>query len=167
MDLRNAAFALIFRDAVLRPLLVNYANRLEHGHAPEGMPTGTCFVRLTWPTDDSLPAAAGRAVLTAQVHMPQRSGADDPYLDFILGRLRTTLAGGAADELISTRCLETTPGTSRSPFDTIYKAATFEIAPRSPQRRTVTIPQLAPWTGWAEVAGTAAAALRGGTPSLN
>jgi hypothetical protein len=36
MDLRFVAFDLIARDSGLRALLVNNADRVEHGHPPDG-----------------------------------------------------------------------------------------------------------------------------------
>jgi hypothetical protein len=167
MDLRFATFDLIFRDVVLRPLLVNYADRLEHGHASAGVPVSSCFVRLRWTAERSTPALAGAEVLAVEAHMPRRTGTDDDYLAFVLHRLRTTLSGGAAAGSIATRCLQMSPSTTESPFDTVFATGTFEIAHTPPRRRSLTISKLASWTGWAEVDSTDRIAPGGGTPRLN
>jgi hypothetical protein len=163
MDLRNTVFTVVFDDVVLRPLLVNYANRLEHLQASAGTPVGTCFLRLTWPLDEPAPAAAGCEVVAAEVHVPRRSGPDDPFLDFILQRLHARLAGGP----ITARRLRTSSVTEDGVFDTIAKASTFAVAPRSLQHAAVGARRPARWTAWADVDATAAAELTGGQLNLN
>ena len=163
MDLRNVVFTAVFDDVVLRPLLVNYANRLEHLQTSGGTPVGTCFLRLTWPIDDPAPVAAGCEVVAAEVHVPRRSGADDPFLDFVLQRLHTRLGGGA----ITARRLRTASATSDTVFDTIVKATAFAIAPRLLEHATVAVRGSAPWTAWADVDATSAAQLGGGPANLN
>jgi hypothetical protein len=163
MDLRNTVFTVVFDDVVLRPLLVNYANRLEHLQTSGGTPVGTCFLRLTWPSDDAEPAAAGCEVLAAEVHVPRRSGPEDPFLDFVLQRLHTRLASGP----ITVRPVHTFPTTSDTVFDTVAKATAFAIAPRLLEHAAVAVRGAAPWTAWADVDATAAARLSGGPPSLN
>jgi hypothetical protein len=163
MDLRNAVFTVVFDDVVLRPLLVNYANRLEHLQTSGGTPVGTCFLRLTWPLDDAEPAAAGCEVLAAEVHVPRRSGPDDPFLDFVLQRLHTRLAAGP----ITARRLRTAPVTTDAVFDTVVKATAFAVAPRFLEHAAVAVRGSAPWTAWADVDATGVAGLGGGPPSLN
>ena len=167
MDLRFATFDLIYRDVVLRPLLVNYADRLENGHAPHGVPTSTCFVRLRWAADGSAVTPAGHELLAAEVHMPRHSRGDDPYLRLVLQRLRTALESPAAAGSIATRCVRTSPLVEASPFGTTVTTSTFEVAPPPPQRRSTTIRTLAPWTGWAEINSSDRIAPGGGSPSLN
>ena len=163
MDLRNAVFTVVFDDVVLRPLLVNYANRLEHLQTSAGTPVGTCFLRLTWPVDDPAPAAAGCEVVAAEVHVPRRSGPDDPFLDFVLHRLHTRLATAP----ITARRLRTSPATTDSVFDTVVKATAFAVAPPSLQHAAVGVRGPAPWTTWTDVDATAAAELSGGPANLN
>ena len=163
MDLRNVVFTVVFDDVVLRPLLVNYANRLEHLQTSEGTPVGTCFLRLTWPIDDPVPAAPGCEVVAAEVHVPRRSGPDDPFLDFVLQRLHTRLAACP----ITARRLHTSPVTTDTVFDTVAKATAFAVAPRHLEHATVAVRGPAPWTAWADLDATAAADLSGGRASLN
>jgi len=163
MDLRNAVFTVVFDDVVLRPLLVNYANRLEHLQTSGGTPVGTCFLRLTWPIDDPVPVAAGCEVMAAEVHVPRRSGPDDPFLDFVLQRLHTRLSGGP----ITARRLRTAPATDDAVFDTVVKATAFAIAPRLLEHAAVAVRGPARWTAWADVDATAAAELGGGPANLN
>jgi len=163
MDLRNTVFTVVFDDVVLRPLLVNYANRLEHLRAAAATPVGTCFLRLTWPVEDPAPTAAGCEVLAAEVHVPRRSGPDDPFLDFVLQRLHARLAGCP----ITARLLQTSPVTTDDVFDTVAKASAFSVAPRSLQHAAVGARMAAPWTAWAGVDASAAAGLTGGQLNLN
>lgn len=163
MDLRNVVFTVVFDDVVLRPLLVNYANRLEHLQTFEGTPVGTCFLRLTWPIDDLEPATAGSEVVAAEVHVPRRSGPDDPFLDFVLQRLHTRLGGGS----ITARRLCTSPAARDTVFDTIVKGTAFAIAPRLLEHAAVAVRGTAPWTAWADVDAAAATGLSGGPAGLN
>jgi hypothetical protein len=166
MDLRYAAFNLIFQDVVLRPLLLNYADRLEHGYVSEGLqPSG--FIRLRWAVDVTTPTTSGSELLAAEAHMPRQSAADDAHLRLVLQRLRAALASDAAAGSITSRCLETSPQVRESSYDTIFTTSTFEIAPSTRQRRSMTMSMLAPWTGWAEVTSADCIAPRGGSPTLN
>src|SRR4051812_35274570 len=107
MDLRFAVFNLIFRDAVLRSLLVNYADRVESGCLPERTWTGACYVELKWADNDSASAPAGSQLLTAQVHMPRHRSAEQVCLDAVLQRLRAALPVKAANGSFTVRCRET------------------------------------------------------------
>lgn len=150
MDLRFVAFDLIARHAGLRALLVNYADRIEHGHAPDGPATGGCFLALQWIGDDPTCAPAEPQLLTAQAHMPRHCSTDPLFLDFVLERLTAALTVGAARELIAIRRLATSRGFAESDVGTIYKASAFEIAP-APRQRTreavLDLERLEPWTG--------------------
>jgi hypothetical protein len=151
MDLRFATFDLVFRSVVLRPLLVNYADRVEHGHAPEGVPASTCFVRLRWAVDMSAPTPPGTELLAAEAHMPRHGEADDVYLDFVLQRVRAALTGQEAAALITARWLQTSREVMESDVGTIFKASTFEItAASATQHHGAALVTWAPWTGWAE-----------------
>ena len=151
MDLRFATFGLIFRSVVLRPLLVNYADRLEHGHAPEGMPASSCFVRLRWAVDESTPIPSGTELLSAEAHMPRFGEADDVYLDFVLQRVRAALTGETAAPLVTARWLQTSREVLESDVGTIFKVSTFEITAASATRHHgAALVTWAPWTGWVE-----------------
>ncbi|HEV7725446.1 MAG: hypothetical protein JWQ26_2542 [Modestobacter sp.] len=167
MDLRHLAFDRIFQNVVLRPLLVNYADRLQYGHAPEGAATGTCFIVLQWTVTDSMDAPPGSQLLTAQVHIPRHSSSEHLYVDFVLQRLWATLAGDATNGAITARLLRTSSELMTSDVDTIFKASTFEVAPAPPQRRAPTTLKLAPWTGWAALGATGSLPARGGVSSMN
>jgi hypothetical protein len=167
MDLRSTTFDLIYRDPVLRPLLVNYADCLESRHAADGVPPASCFVRLSWAVDGSTSRTPSCQLLAAEAHMPRHRGADDAYLAFVLRRLRTTLVSDAAEGLISARCLQASARARESCFDTVFTTSTFRIAPSPCQGRTVTLRDLAPWTGWADMDSADVLAPGGGTPRLN
>jgi hypothetical protein len=150
MDLRFVAFDLIARHPGLRALLVNYADRIEHGHAPDGPSTGTCFLALQWIGNDPSCAPAEPQLLTAQAHIPRHRSSEHLFLDFVLERLRAALTVGAARELIAIRCLATSRDFAESDVGTIYKTSAFEIAPATRQRTreaVLKLERLEPWTG--------------------
>lgn len=173
MDIRFDVFNLIFRDALLRALLVNHANRIDSGHAPESAGAGTCFVALRWADIDCARAVAGSQLLTAQAHMPCHRPDDHVYLDVVLQRLRAALPVGAAGDSFTVRCRESSPEVMDSGAGTIFKTSMFEIAPASPERVGRILLDLPPWTGRAEVLATGLATAGGlaaasvGSPGLN
>jgi hypothetical protein len=147
MDLRFVAFDLIARDAGLRALLVNYADRIEHGHAPDGAAADTCFLALQWTGNDPRCAPAEPQLLTAQAHIPRHLSREHLFIDFVLQRLRAALTAGAARKLITIRCLATSRDFAESDVGTIYKTSAFEIAPATRQRTGEAVLDLEPWTG--------------------
>ena len=167
MDLRLTTFDLIYRDAVLRPLLVNYADWLEHGRITRDGLVPSCFVRLTWTARRSSSVPAAAEVLTVEAHMPRRTSTDDGYLDFVLQRLQLILSGPAAAGSIAARCLQASPSSATSAFDTVFATSEFEIALTPRQGRWPWTPELAPWTGWTQVDWTDRIAPRNGSPALN
>jgi hypothetical protein len=150
MDIRFDVFNLIFRDALLRALLVNHANRIDNVLAPERAGTGTCFVALRWADNDGARAAAGSQLLTAQAHMPRHRSDDHVYLDVVLERLRAALPVGASSDSFTIRCRESSPEVMDSGAGTIFKTTTFEIAPASPEQVGRILLDLPPWTARAE-----------------
>jgi hypothetical protein len=154
MDLRFAAFVLITRDATLRTLLVNYADRVECGHTPESA-APTCFLALKWAVNDRPSAPAGSQLLTASVHMNRDRESEPRFLDHVLTRLRAALAKPVRNPVIMIRCLGTSPEVMDDGVDTIFKCSTFEVAP-APQHSTgAALIELAPWPGCVDT-GTAA-----------
>lgn len=133
MDLRFAVFELIARDAALRALLVNYADRVEEEPAPDVPRTG--FLALCWTEGASVPA--GCELLTARVHLPRAHSRERLYLDFVLARLRASLTGEAARRSIRVRRIDTTPRIVEFDADTIFKTSRFEIAPACADLGTV------------------------------
>jgi hypothetical protein len=126
MDLRFAVFELVARDTALRALLVSYADRVEEP-ALEVPRTG--FLALCWNEGDPVPA--GCELLTARVHLPREHVREHPYLDFVLGRLRTSLTGDTARRSILARRLDTAPRTLVFDADTVFKTSRFVISPAS------------------------------------
>jgi hypothetical protein len=167
MDLRFAAFELITRDAELRALLVNYADRVEHGRAPDGTAPETCFLALKWSDNDRPDAPAGSQLLTARAHMPRHRPNERLFLDLVLGRLRAILAVDTAKRLITARCLGTSREIMDDAGDTIFKTSTFEVAPARPQRTGEALLELAPWTGCVHLGTTCYIAPSSAVPSLN
>jgi hypothetical protein len=154
MDLRFAAFVLITRDATLRTLLVNYADRVECGHAPESA-APSCFLALKWADNDRPGAPAGSQLLTARVHMPRDRKSEPRFLDHVLTRLRAAMTRPVRNAVITTRCLDTSPEIIDDGVDTISKTSTFEVAPAPQQCTGAALLELAPWTGGVDT-GTAA-----------
>jgi hypothetical protein len=167
MDLRFVAFDLIGRDAGLRTLLVNYADRVEHGHPPNGTATDCCFLALKWTGNDPRCAPAEPQLLTARVHMPCHRSSERLFLDFVLERVRAALAVGEANGLITLRCVETSREATVSDVDTIYKTSTFEISPATRQRSGAALLELAPWSGGAHPGAAGVIAPSGAPPSMN
>ncbi|MCH6164250.1 hypothetical protein [Pseudonocardia alaniniphila] len=173
MDIRFDVFNLIFRDALLRALLVNHANRIDSGHASERAAAGMCYVALRWADNDGARAAEGSQLLTAQAHMPRHRSDDHVYLDVVLERLRAALPVGAASDSFTIRCRESSQEVMDSGAGTIFKTTTFEIAPASPQRAGRILLDLPSWTGRAEALAAGVTTPRGlvaagpGSPSLN
>jgi hypothetical protein len=154
MDLRFAAFVLITRDATLRTLLVNYADRVECGHAPETA-APSCFLALKWSDNDRPGAPAGSQLLTARVHMPRDPKGEPRFLDHVLTRLRAALARPVRNAVIMTRCLDPSSEVMEDGVDTIFKSSTFEVAPAQQQSTGAALLELSPWTGPVDT-GTAA-----------
>jgi hypothetical protein len=167
MDLRFAAFELITRDATLRTLLVNYADRVEHGHAPNGTAPTPCFLALKWTDNDRPEAPPGSQLLTARVHMPRHCTSEPPFLDLVLVRLRAALKVNPANTLITTRCLGTSPVAMEDGTDTIFKTSTFEIAPAPRQRTGAALLELASWTGCVHLGEASFIASSESVPSTN
>lgn len=167
MDLRLTTFDLLYHDAVLRPLLVNYADWLEHGRISREGLVPNCFVRLRWTAQRSSSAPTGAEVLAVEAHMPRCPSTDHGFLSFVLQRLHTTLSGPAAAGSIAARCLRTSASTAVSAFDTLFTTSAFEIAPTPRPCQSQRISELVPWTGWAQADWTDRTAPRGGTPGLN
>ena len=166
MDLRFAAFVLITRDATLRTLLVNYADRVECGQAPESA-APTCFLALKWADNDRPGAPAGSQLLTARVHMPRDPKGEPRFLDHVLTRLRAALARPVRNPVITTRCVDTSPEVMDDGVDTIFKCSTFEVAP-APQHSTgAALIELAPWTGCVDTGRAAFVAPGDAVASMN
>ena len=166
MDLRFAAFVLITRDATLRTLLVNYADRVECGHDPETA-APTCFLALKW-TDNNRPGApAGSQLLTVSVHMDRDSRNEPRFLDHVLTRLRAALAKPVRNPVITTRCLDASPEVMDDGVDTIFKCSTFEVAPAPRQSTGAALLELAPWTGRVDTGTAAFAAPSDAVASMN
>ena len=155
MDVRFAVFNLIFRDAVLRMLLVNYADRVESGCLPERTWTGACYVELKWADNNAASAPAGSQLLTAQVHMPRHRSAEQMCLDAVMQRLRAALPVNATNGPFTVRCRETTREVLDSGVDTVFKATTFEVAPHAPRRHDAELLDLPHWTGLPDLRATA------------
>ncbi|HYH29096.1 MAG TPA: hypothetical protein VD903_01825 [Pseudonocardia sp.] len=129
MDIRFAAFALIARDAELRTLLVNHADRIEH----ERGVLETCFLALDWSGPDPFQAPAATQMLAARAHLPCGSAADRSLLDLVLARVRVAL--GAGSGAVAIRFLGTSPPHRDAEFDTLVRSSTFAVAPRDADPR--------------------------------
>lgn len=155
MDVRLAVFNLIFRDAALRMLLINYADRVESGRLPARTWTGACYVELKWADNDAASAPEGSQLLTAQVHMPRHRSAEQVCLDDVLQRLRAALPVNATSGSFTVRCRETTREVLGSGVDTVFKTTTFEVAPHAPRCHHAALLDLPHWTGRPDLGATA------------
>lgn len=167
MDLRFAAFDLITRDAALRALLVNYADRIEEARDGNTAVPGNRFLALAWADSDRPGARVCSQLLTARVHLPRRHSTERPFLDAVLARLGAALTTPAARLVISTRCLPTSRAVIENGDDTIFKTGLFEVSPAAPRGSGAALLELAPWTGHAPVAAAPSLSPRGAVPSMN
>ncbi|TQM14743.1 hypothetical protein [Pseudonocardia kunmingensis] len=167
MDLRFAAFELITRDAVLRALLVNYADRIDQARVPEPPAPASCFLALAWSGSDRVDARDGAQLLAARAHLPRRLAERHAHLDAVLARLRAALTAPAARGVISTRCLPPPRAAVEDGADTIFKTRMFEISPAAPRGSGAALLELAPWPGQAPVGAAPSLARRGAVPSMN
>jgi hypothetical protein len=166
MDLRFVVFNLIDSDLLLRSLLANYADHLEHGHAPNDVGTATAFLALKW-TDERTSTPAGSEFLTAQAHISRNDPSGHEYLDFVLKRLRGALAADAASRSITSRCLRTSEECVENGLDTVFKTSTWEIAPAPSQPEGAAPTRLAPWPGCVQVGAACLIAPGVGALSMN
>ncbi len=166
MDLRFVAFNLIARDATLRTLLVNYAQRLDADGAAEG-PTASCFVALTWTVDEHSAAPAGSELLTLQVHAAQDDSCSLAQLDQVLQRLRAALTTVGPNPCITARCLTTSGAVPDSRFGTVVRTSTWRIAPVSTEPRGAAATRLVPWFVGSEPDGSGLRVPGLGVLSLN
>jgi hypothetical protein len=163
MDLRFAAFELITRDAALRALLVNYADRIDHARVPDPPPPASCFLALAWSDSDR----PGSQLLTARAHAPRQLPGGRPFLDATLARLRAALTAPAARGVISARCLPPARAGVEDGADTIFTTGLFGISPAAARGSGAALLELASWPGHTPVGATPSLAPRGAVPSMN
>jgi hypothetical protein len=168
MDLRFAAFELLTRDAALRALLVNYADRLDHARAAAGPAPAARFLALAWTDGDGPDDRACSQVLTARVHLPRELADEHAFLDTVLAQLRAALTGPDARGLISARRLPPSRPALEHGVDTIFKTGRFEISPAPARGSGAALRDLAPWTGVPATGGPATSpVVRAALPSVN
>ena len=135
MNLRFTVFNLLFRDAILRRLLLNYADRVGPGKFWGNTPDTSCFLTLKWTGDDRLsPAGDGSQILTVRAHMPNHRWNEHAYLDSVLRRVQPALNASGRSESVRADLLRTSCVVTKIGSDTIFMASTLNI-----------IPTAAPW----------------------
>ena len=127
MDLRFAIFKRIARDAMLRRLLVSYADRLD-ACAAGGPADDTCYLTLQWADNDQSGMLSGCLLLTARAHMPSCRSCEPEYLDLVLDRLEAALAVDEAEGAITVRRRCATPDVLENGADAIFKTRMFDVA---------------------------------------
>jgi hypothetical protein len=167
MDLRFAAFELITRDAGLRALLVNYADRIDRARVAEPPVPASCFLALAWSDNARPDARPGSQLLTARVHQPRRARGGHAFLDTTLARLRAALTAPAARGVLRSRCLPPPCARVEAGVDTLFKTGLFEVSPAAPRGSGAALLDLAPWPGQARVEAARPLAQPGAVPSMN
>ncbi|NMH79281.1 hypothetical protein [Pseudonocardia xinjiangensis] len=146
MDIRLTVFNLIFRDAMLRELLMNYADRVD-GATQGKTAAPTCFVALKWTRNDTWTGPAESQLLTVHVHMPRdRPTSEQVYLDVVVQRLRAALSMEGESKQLAVRHRGTSREATDNGGDTVFKVSTFEISPAAARRREHLLLALSPWT---------------------
>ena len=128
MNLRLVVGGLMFRDAVLGTLLVNYANLLEAGPSRAARAAALWYIVPSWADDERLTAEAGGQLLTVEIHAPRDVPSPESGLDAVLQRLRAVLSGRETPTTITARFLglaDAGPGGD----ETVRKAGTWLVAP--------------------------------------
>jgi hypothetical protein len=158
MDLRREVGGLLTRNAVLRTLLMNYADRLEQSCAGNGSATAPCFIVPTWDVDRRLSRRPRSRVLTVEAHTSRGDRSRDD-LDAILRLVHVVLTDDHAGTSITARRLDTSAGVRTSGLDTVVRMGSWEIAPAPSCDLGGTRRRLLPWPDCSAVtiAGTPAA----------
>jgi len=134
MDLRLAVFERIAGDAVLRRLLLNYADRLDDRNGTGVLASDTCYVTLEWSSGDRAGALLDAESVTVRAHMPRSRAEEHRYLDIVLHRLDAALQVGDADGALKVLRRRTPPEAVETGADTIFKTRTYDVAPLETQR---------------------------------
>jgi hypothetical protein len=144
MDLRVVVNGLIARDSLLRGLLLDHADRFPCG-SREQATTAPGFIVPTWTADPRPSAPRGSELLMVEAHVFCVDPSRYLNLEATLQLLHAVLVDADGSAPITTRCLGTSADVMASGRDTLFKVATWEIAPRSSQDPTVAQPPLLPW----------------------
>ena len=144
MDLRFAVFNLIFRDAVLRTLLVNYARTASSPDAFRESMDRSLLRRVDMDRQRRGDRCGGLSATDGTGTHVRHPAAEQVCLDAVLQRLREALP--VANGPFTVRCRETTREIVDSGGDTIFKATTFEVAPHTPLHPGTELLDLPPWT---------------------
>jgi hypothetical protein len=130
VDIHFTVFNLLYRDPVLRRLLINYADRVEHSKVSGQEPAATsCFLTLKWAPCRTLPLEDGSEILTVRVHIPDYCWNEHLYLDSVLGRVQAAFSTCARSESIRATLLRTSCTATRIGGKTIFKASSLVITP--------------------------------------
>lgn len=166
MNLRLVVGGLLTRDAVLGRLLLNYADRLQHGHLGQGTRTATCFIVPSWTVDARPSAPLGSELFTVEVHVSRDDPRGHRSFEVVLQLLHAALIDDARG-LITVRSLGTSPGVMASGLDTVFKVGTWEIAPASSQHPGMAQRRLVPWPCCSQLATAGSLAPDFGAASMN
>jgi hypothetical protein len=144
MNLHLVVNGLIARDSLLRRLLLNYADRFPRGIFG-GPTTAPGFIVPTWTANPRPSAPPGSELLVVEAHVFRGDPCCYLNLEATLQLLHAVLVDADASRPITIRCLGTSADVMESGLDTLFKVATWEIAPPPAQYPTVAQPRLLPW----------------------
>jgi hypothetical protein len=132
MDVRSVVLDLVAQDVLLNGLLDTGPGRARRDPDTGECVSQTCYIVLSWAEDDQ-DGAPDEHRLTAQAFLPRTCETEHLFLDFLLQRVLSVLAKGAADGLI----VAERQGASRefvdNGFDSISKSGSFMVRPAPPQ----------------------------------
>lgn len=126
MNLRLVVGGLLTRDPVLGTLLLNYADRLEHGGRGSDT-TPPSFIVPDWVADFRSTAAPESELFTVEVHTSRGDPRRGHNLDVILDLLDEVLTQPATAEPITARRLDTC-SEIRDSCSTAFRTGMWAIA---------------------------------------
>jgi hypothetical protein len=136
MDLHLTVFDVLYRDVVLRKLLLNYASYVEQKVSDVDLAT-SCFMTLKWRPSNRMAPEDGTEVLTVRAHVPSFCWCEDVYLDGVLRRVQVALNVSTRSGLAHARLLRTSCSVMVIGGATIFKSSTHEISPAAPMCRSL------------------------------
>lgn len=145
IDVRRTVFTMLYRDPVLKHLLLNHADRLDGLPARGTTAAGECVLVLRWSGVDPPRSAADAQLLTARAHLPRRSP-EPRFLDVVRQRIDTVLLGAPVDAPVGIRRL----GGSDEPVDggdgTLVVSGLYAVALAAPRPTGAALLDLPPYT---------------------
>lgn len=145
-DVRLTVFTMLYRDRVLRRLLLNHADRLDDLPARGTTAVDQCVLVLRWSGVDPPRSPADAQLLTAHAHLPRR-WPQPRFLDVVRQRLDSVLLGAPVDAAVGIRRLGGSDGPVDGGDGTLAVSGVYVAALAAPRPTGAALLDLPPWTG--------------------